>query len=123
VGDAGLTMDPITVGGIANALRDAELLADAVHEGLSGSNALDVATEPFEARRNASSLPLYAFTTEMAKLDPPPRDIVELFLALRGNPDDMRAYFGVFAQSVPVETFFAPDNIARMLGRSPSPVG
>src|SRR5262249_51899622 len=66
VGDAGLTMDPITAAGITNALRDAELLADFVHEGLSGSGSLDATIEPFEARRNASSLPLYAFTTEMA---------------------------------------------------------
>jgi hypothetical protein len=44
-------------------------------------------------------------------------------MALRGNPDDTRAYFGIFAQSVPVETFFAPDNMARMLRRSSSPVG
>jgi 2-polyprenyl-6-methoxyphenol hydroxylase-like FAD-dependent oxidoreductase len=120
VGDAGLTMDPITAAGITNALRDAELLADAVHEGLSGSNSLEAAIEPFEARRNASSLPLYGFTTEMAKLDPPPQDIIELFLALRGNPDDARAYFGIFAQTVPVEQFFAPENMARMLGRSSS---
>jgi flavin-dependent dehydrogenase len=32
VGDAGLTLDPITAAGITNAFRDAELLASAVDE-------------------------------------------------------------------------------------------
>jgi flavin-dependent dehydrogenase len=36
VGDAGLLLDPITGHGISNAFRDAELLADAVADGLGG---------------------------------------------------------------------------------------
>jgi 2-polyprenyl-6-methoxyphenol hydroxylase-like FAD-dependent oxidoreductase len=57
LGDAGLTMDPITAAGITNAFRDAELLADLIDEGLSGE--LDESLETFEARRNALSLPLH----------------------------------------------------------------
>jgi 2-polyprenyl-6-methoxyphenol hydroxylase-like FAD-dependent oxidoreductase len=121
VGDAGMTMDPITAAGISNTFRDAEMLADAVHDGLSGASSIDAALLPFEQRRNASSLPLYAFTTEMAKLDPPPQEIIDLFLALRDNPEDTRAYFGVFAQSVPVERFFAPENVTRIVTRGNRP--
>src|SRR5256886_13558405 len=36
VGDAGLLLDPITGQGISHAFRDAELLADAVADGLGG---------------------------------------------------------------------------------------
>jgi len=115
VGDAGMTMDPITAAGISNAFRDAEALAEAAHDGFSGASSLDAALEPFEARRNAASLPLYAFTTEMAKLDPPPKEIIDLLVALRDNTEDTRAYFGVFAQTVPVERFFAPENVGRIV--------
>ena len=37
VGDAGLVMDPVTGQGIADAFRDAELLADAVAAGLTAA--------------------------------------------------------------------------------------
>ena len=43
VGDAGLLLDPITGQGIGHAFRDAELLADAVADGLGGIRPLDEA--------------------------------------------------------------------------------
>jgi flavin-dependent dehydrogenase len=115
VGDAGVTMDPITAAGISNALRDAELLAERVHRGLSGETTLDKALADLEEARNAVSLPLFGFTEEMAKLDPPTQDVIELFEALAGKPKDADAYFGVFAQTVPVAEFFAPVNISRIV--------
>jgi 2-polyprenyl-6-methoxyphenol hydroxylase-like FAD-dependent oxidoreductase len=112
LGDAGLTMDPITAAGITNAFRDAELLADEVHEGLSGDLHTSLAT--FEARRNALSLPLYTFTSQMAMLEPPTQEVIDLFVGLARSQDDADAYFGVFAQTVPVNEFFAPENIQRI---------
>jgi len=106
VGDAGLTMDPITAAGITNAFRDAELLSTAIDEG---------ALDRFEERRAIASLPLFAFSRDMAKLDPPPQAIIDLFTALPGNQPDTDAYFGVFAQTVPVTHFFAPENIGRII--------
>jgi flavin-dependent dehydrogenase len=47
VGDAGYFKDPITAHGISDALRDAELLADAVAGGGDGALA------EYEARRDA----------------------------------------------------------------------
>jgi 2-polyprenyl-6-methoxyphenol hydroxylase-like FAD-dependent oxidoreductase len=112
VGDAGLTMDPITAAGITNAFRDAALLAEAVDEGL-GSD-LDAALGGFEERRNAVSLPLYQFTSEMAKLEPPTQEVIDLFVGLHGSQTDTDRYFGVFAQTVPVSEFFAPENLQRI---------
>lgn len=106
VGDAGLTMDPITAAGITNAFRDAELLSTAIDEG---------ALDRFEERRGIASLPLFAFSRDMAKLDPPPQAMIDLFTSLPGNQPDTNAYFGVFAQTVPVMQFFAPDNVARIV--------
>lgn len=45
VGDAGVTMDPITAAGITNALRDAELAAGLIHEGLSTPQGVDRSEE------------------------------------------------------------------------------
>jgi 2-polyprenyl-6-methoxyphenol hydroxylase-like FAD-dependent oxidoreductase len=106
VGDAGLTMDPITAAGISNAFRDAELVATAIDAGT---------LERFEERRAIASLPLYFLARDMAKLDPPPQAMIDLFMALRGNQPDTDAYFGLFAQTVPVPQFFAPENIGRIV--------
>jgi 2-polyprenyl-6-methoxyphenol hydroxylase-like FAD-dependent oxidoreductase len=112
VGDAGLTMDPITAAGITNAFRDASALAELVDEGLSGD--LDTALASFEERRNALSLPLYQFTSQMAMLEPPTQEVIDLFVGLAHNQEDADAYFGVFAQTVPVSEFFAPENVQRI---------
>src|SRR6266540_2832681 len=69
LGDAGLTMDPITAAGITNAFRDASLLAELVGEGLADD--LDSALANFQECRDALSVSLYQFTSEMARLAPP----------------------------------------------------
>lgn len=115
VGDAGITMDPISAAGIANALRDAQYLAEAAHQGLSGATPLDEAIAQFQDRRDASAMPIYEFTREMAKLDPPPQQVIDLFVALRDNPKDTSDYFGIFAQTVSPAAFFAPDNVGRII--------
>ena len=112
LGDAGLTMDPITAAGITNAFRDAALMAEAVDEGLRGD--MDTALAGFEERRDALSVPLYHFTCEMARLEPPTQEIVDFFVGLGQSQEDADAYFGVFAQTVPVSEFFAPDNVKRI---------
>jgi 2-polyprenyl-6-methoxyphenol hydroxylase-like FAD-dependent oxidoreductase len=112
VGDAGLTMDPITAAGITNAFRDAALMAEAADQGLQGD--MDNALAGFEERRNALSVPLYHFTCEMARLEPPTQEIVDFFVGLGQSQKDADAYFGVFAQTVPVSEFFAPENVGRI---------
>jgi flavin-dependent dehydrogenase len=115
VGDAGLTLDPITAAGITDAFRDAELLADAVDEGLSGKRDMNEALANFEQQRNAASLPVYSFAGQMAQLAPPPPEIMQLFGALQYNQEDTNRYFGVFAQTVPVTEFFDPANLTRII--------
>jgi len=39
-----------------------------------------------------------------------------LFAALRDNPVDRDRLFGTFAGTVPAEEYFAPGNLARILG-------
>ncbi len=115
VGDAGLTMDPITAEGITNAFRDAELLAEAVDEGLSSGGDLDASLAAFETRRNEASLPLFGYTAQTAALAEPPPEMGQLFLALRDNPTDLSRYFGVLGQTVSVPEFFDPANLQRIV--------
>jgi len=114
VGDAGLTMDPITAAGITNALRDADLLAGLLHQGLSGERDLDDALAEFAPRRDAVSVPLHLFSQEMARLAPPTDDVIKLFGALGGNQAQADRYFGVFGQTVSPADFFSDDNLQQL---------
>lgn len=112
VGDAGLTVDPITAAGITNALRDADTLSAMIHQGLSGQQAMDEALAGYQAQRDAVSVPLHQFAQEMAKFAPPTQDVINLFVALAGNQAQTDRYFGLFGQTVTPAAFFSPDNMA-----------
>ena len=118
VGDAGLTMDPITAAGITNAFRDADLLTESLDAGLSGREVMEEALARFQQQRDQASLPVYGLTCQMAALAEPPPEMFKVFEALRGNQADTDRYFGVFAQTVPVMEFFDPANLGRIVARA-----
>lgn len=120
VGDAGLTMDPISACGISNALRDARFLAQAIQRGMSGTLPLEQALAGYEEQRDRTVTALYDFTCDMAKLEPPTDEATELFTALQYSPEDISAYFGIFAGSVSAADFFAPENTQRIIDSVPS---
>lgn len=66
VGDAGYFKDPLTAHGITDALRDAELLARAAHDGLSGTTPMQGALAGYERLRDDLSLPLFTITDTIA---------------------------------------------------------
>ena len=71
VGDAGLLMDPVTGQGISHAFRDAELLADAVADGLGGIRPLAEALRGYHRARDRAARPMYDFTARLAAISPP----------------------------------------------------
>jgi 2-polyprenyl-6-methoxyphenol hydroxylase-like FAD-dependent oxidoreductase len=71
VGDAGCHKDPFLALGICDSLRDAELLAEAAHEGLAGDRPLEAALAEYERRRNQACLPDYRENVARARLGPP----------------------------------------------------
>ena len=73
VGDAGLLMDPVTGQGISHAFRDAELLADAVADGLGGIRPLAEALRGYHRARDRAARPMYDFTARLAAISPPTR--------------------------------------------------
>jgi flavin-dependent dehydrogenase len=66
VGDAGYFKDPITTHGMTDALRDAELLADAILEALAGVVPEAVALARYEAVRDRLSSRLFDVTERVA---------------------------------------------------------
>ena len=91
VGDAGLTMDPVTACGITNALRDARFLADAVQQGFSGAAPMEQAMTRYQNSRDQAVGALYDFTSEMGKHEPPTQEFIDLFTALQYSPEDISA--------------------------------
>lgn len=115
VGDAGLTVDPISATGISQAFKDADLLADAVLMGLDGKRDMEEAMNGYEAARDVVSLPMLAFSHDMGRLEEPPQEMIDLFVSMYGNQEAIEDYFGVFAQTVPVTQFFDPSNMEKIV--------
>jgi flavin-dependent dehydrogenase len=119
VGDAGCHKDPYLALGICDALRDAELLADALDAGLSGRASLDAALAEYERRRNEASRPDYTENLRLARFEPPPPEVYRLRAALRGDPEATRQFFMARQGMIPRERFFNPENLSRLLGAGP----
>jgi flavin-dependent dehydrogenase len=114
-GDAGAAYEFSTAQGITNALRQAQLLADAVDEGLAGRRPLEDALADFERRRNAIELPYYDFTYHQGTLQPPDPDALPLFAAVARSPKATSGFFGLFTQTTSPAAFFAPENLAALM--------
>jgi flavin-dependent dehydrogenase len=115
VGDAGYQKDPCTASGITDAFRSAEWLVEAIDAGFTGRQPLEQALAAYEQRRNSSEIPYFDLTTQLAALAPPPPELQNVLWALQFNPEQRARFFGVLAHAVPVEDFFSPDNLQRIL--------
>jgi flavin-dependent dehydrogenase len=116
VGDAGYHKDPVTANGISDAFRDAELLVEAIDTGFSGRKPIQEALAAYEQQRNDAAQPLFEAACQAATFGPLPPDLLALRAALRGNQADTDRFFGALFQSVSPAEFFAPENIARIMG-------
>lgn len=69
VGDAGYFRDPITTHGMTDALRDAELLADALLATWAGDQPEKIALATYQAKRDALSSQLFEVSDRIAAYD------------------------------------------------------
>lgn len=120
VGDAGHHKDPYMALGIADALRDAELVAAAVHDGLTGVCPMPDALAAYEQARNEQARPLYTENLARARFTPPPPEFGQIRAALlqNQNQEDINHFMMVNLGLLPPETFFHPANIGRLLQRA-----
>ena len=116
VGDAGLLLDPITGQGIGYAFRDAELLADAVADGLGGIRPLDEALGRYHRARDRAARPMYDFTARLAAITPPRPAELALFRAIARRQEDADQFLGALTGSVPLRQFMSPRTIVRLVG-------
>ena len=69
----------------------------------------------FGPQRDVVSRPLHQFAQDMAQLQVPPQEMVNVFMALAGNQAQIDRYFGVFGQTVTPAEFFDPANLQAIL--------
>jgi 2-polyprenyl-6-methoxyphenol hydroxylase-like FAD-dependent oxidoreductase len=119
VGDAGCHKDPFMALGVCDALRDAELLADALGEGLSGELPMEEALAGYERARDEQTMAWYQINLEMARLGPPAPEQLALRAALRDSPEDTNLFYMARDGMVPPETFFNPENMQRLMAKAP----
>jgi flavin-dependent dehydrogenase len=115
VGDAGCHKDPFLALGVCDALRDAELLADAAGDGLSGARPLEAALAGYEQQRDDATLPDYHDNIRMARLGPIPPDVLQLRRALLDKPADTTRFMLARNGRISYGAFFNPQNLERVL--------
>jgi flavin-dependent dehydrogenase len=115
-GDAGLVMDSITGQGIGHALRDADLLAPAIAEGLGGTTPLRQTLARYAKARDRQTKAMYDMTVRMAAFPVQSSAERRLFAALADDRAATSRFFGVISGVVPATEFFAPSNLVRLVG-------
>ena len=94
VGDAGCHKDPFLALGMCDAFRDAELLAEALDDGLiAGSRRMNEALADYHRERDIATLPAYRLNLHLARTMTLPAEMMSLRAAVRGDAEATRRYF------------------------------
>jgi 2-polyprenyl-6-methoxyphenol hydroxylase-like FAD-dependent oxidoreductase len=107
-GDAGHHKDPSTGMGMSDAFQAAELLAEAIHDGLAGHRPLDQAVSGYQHRRDALTGSGFDLTLSTARLAPLPPRLEAFYRTAAQQPEVSRQIFGVLGGSVPAADVY-PD--------------
>ena len=118
VGDAGCHKDPYLALGLCDAFRDAELLVDAIHDGLAGTHPLDDALAEYERRRNEATLAEFQMNLDLARFTPLPADQGRLQAALHGDQEATNQFFMAREGMITPEIFFNPANLHGIMARA-----
>ncbi|MET8756368.1 NAD(P)/FAD-dependent oxidoreductase [Lentzea sp. NPDC004782] len=114
-GDAGYHQDPIGAHGISNAFSDADQLSRTILRALDGGVRIERGLARYEARRNADRAASFEFTCGQAALRPV-NDFDHVLSAAAAHPATASELLGMFVGGRRIEQFFAPANLARMIG-------
>jgi len=115
VGDAAHHRDPLTGMGIGDAFLGAQLLADAIAEGLSGDPArLDAALANYQSAFRQRTMPVFEYTLKAASLKDP-ASTLPLYAKVAQSSEETTRFMDVLAGAMDFRQFFTPSNISRLL--------
>ena len=114
VGDAGYSRDFITAQGITDAFLDAEGCAQALDAVLTGVARFDQAMAGHQAARDARARPAYEMTLQIASLQPPEEQMINLLTAMAGHQESMDAFARLNSGVLAPADFFAPAHLGRI---------
>lgn len=122
VGDAAMHHDSINPTGMSAALTCAELLANAIHTGLTADDiALDACVRSYQESRDARWLPHWKVVASFfTDLGPPSPERIGLLRALAADPELARRFVAFFEGQEPEIHFMDPESLARIVG-APAP--
>jgi 2-polyprenyl-6-methoxyphenol hydroxylase-like FAD-dependent oxidoreductase len=118
VGDAGHTKDPVTAWGISDAFRDASAWASALDQWLTGRGEFDVLMAAVQQARDEQVRPMFDLTCEFATLAPPAPPLLQLLTATAATTDAQDQFVSMMAGTLPVPSFFEPENVQRIIAMS-----
>ncbi|MFC4128775.1 NAD(P)/FAD-dependent oxidoreductase [Nocardia rhizosphaerae] len=105
VGDAGYHKDPFTGWGITDAFKYSQLLADLVHESLSGARPFAETMPEYQRERDAQSASTYELTQSISELTLTPY-YDSVFRAASMSEHYSKKFFGLIAGLYPPDKFF-----------------
>ena len=115
VGDAGYHKDPTNALGISDALRDADLLAEAIDTGFSGRAPLEDTLADYESQRNEAALPWFQNNCNNASFKRPSAELLEARAVVRdADQEDRDQLYAAMRGWIPREEFFNEQNIRRI---------
>ena len=116
VGDAGHKKDPCTAQGISDAFIDADECAAVIDRGLRGEVDLDAELRAWHQARDARLVPLHQMTIQLANFPALSDEETALYHAIAADPEATTAFLGLLSGATRPEVFFAPENLARLMG-------
>jgi hypothetical protein len=93
---------------MSDAFQAAELLADAIHDGLAGHRPLGEALSGYQCRRDALTGSGFDLTLSTARLAPLPPRLEAFYRTAAEQPEVSRQIFGVLGGSLPAADVY-PD--------------
>lgn len=115
VGDAAYHRDPLVGMGIGDAFLGAQMLAEALVEGLAANPTdLNVALAKYQTNFRETTMPIFDYTLKAASLKDPSATM-SLYAKVARSPEASMQFMDVLAGNLPFKAFFNPSNISRLL--------
>jgi 2-polyprenyl-6-methoxyphenol hydroxylase-like FAD-dependent oxidoreductase len=114
VGDAAYHRDPLTGMGIGDAFLGAELLAEAIADGLADRARLDAALASYQQTFRQKTMGVFDYTLRAAGLKNPAPNIA-LYAKVAASPEATTHFMDVLAGTIAFKDYFNPANLSRLL--------